>query len=970
MRKTISLLFAALIALTASAEDYGIKVGGVSVTSSNYTYVTGSAIQAYDTNKSYSVKYDPGTKTLTLRNVKIDRTGSDNRALYNTGCAGLTVIFEGENWLKAQDAAPLRFEKNTTIKCKNPTSIQGVRIIGDKEDAIYLTNGVILTLDSAVLSVSGGNNSHAIVGKNATERLWIKKSSLWIQTASTKYGLWDLAEVRVESSAVQISHSSSTVCPVKNVKKFSLTGGVLLPQLKNGSYTNIVYSGNKKTFLFKTSDSTEVTTDIVMCNALKVDQVAFPDATFRDYVRNYGGGYDGYLITENPYGQTLSKTYDEQFIHSEVTGVTSIDLRDKGITSLKGIEYYTKLQGLYVSDNSLTSLDLSKNPLLERLNCSNNAITSLKLPTTDALRSVLCEGNRLTSLNLSAYPNLETVNCTNNKLTSLKLPTNAPLKEVLCHNNQLTSLKLPASTELTFISCYGNQINGNNVTALINSLPDASGSLRTHNINMIDHSNTDELNECTAEQVVMAKGRGWDMLHSENGTSWAATTGCYNYDLWVKDTQMRHTTSNAFYRFNALTKVLTLTEDASLVADENSKRGAAIWSNLEGLTIEVAGRNTLIAANDNKNTVFLGRKTTIQGWGTLEVKGGDVGIYQLGDTLTIRTNFTSSSKSLTVKAQGKTCGLLGNDDASGNYYATLCIKDDNYKLSVQGNTTDYETYSGIDGWKEIILEGKHRVVSPMSAVLAEHGILNSNNTPILKQWVTIDNYSPIKYKLIYVVDGETWDIQYMEEGTNITLKDGPEKEGYTFKGWGEVPTKMPDHDVTVTAAYQINRYTLEYYIERKFYEMQKITYGETITPLTAPEKEGYTFNGWEGLPETMPAERVIVNGTYTVNKYKLIYLIDGNPYKTIELNYGEKVNPEGPAEDDDYYYAWEDEPETMPAHDVEVHAVITGIGAEERVVNIGKVEIYSAEGKRLHGLQKGVNIIRFENGKTKKVIVK
>ena len=60
----------------------------------------------------------------------------------------------------------------------------------------------------------------------------------------------------------------------------------------------------------------------------------------------------------------------------------------------------------------------------------------------------------------------------------------------------------------------------------------------------------------------------------------------------------------------------------------------------------------------------------------------------------------------------------------------------------------------------------------------------------------------------------------------------------------------------------------------------------------------------------------------------------------------------------------------MPAHDVEVHAVITGIGAEGRVVNIGKVEIYSAEGKRLHGLQKGVNIIRFENGKTKKVIVK
>ncbi len=56
--------------------------------------------------------------------------------------------------------------------------------------------------------------------------------------------------------------------------------------------------------------------------------------------------------------------------------------------------------------------------------------------------------------------------------------------------------------------------------------------------------------------------------------------------------------------------------------------------------------------------------------------------------------------------------------------------------------------------------------------------------------------------------------------------------------------------------------------------------------MPAPEKEGYTFSGWEGLPEVMPAKDVTVSGSFTVNSYKLTYVVDGEVYLEETVSYG------------------------------------------------------------------------------------
>ena len=102
-------------------------------------------------------------------------------------------------------------------------------------------------------------------------------------------------------------------------------------------------------------------------------------------------------------------------------------------------------------------------------------------------------------------------------------------------------------------------------------------------------------------------------------------------------------------------------------------------------------------------------------------------------------------------------------------------------------------------------------------------------------------------------------------GTVITAPEAPTREGYTFIGWDkEIPTTMPAENMTVTAQWEINRYTITFDTNGGS-EIAPITqdYGTVITAPEAPEREGYTFIGWDkAIPETMPAENITLKARW------------------------------------------------------------------------------------------------------------
>ena len=135
-----------------------------------------------------------------------------------------------------------------------------------------------------------------------------------------------------------------------------------------------------------------------------------------------------------------------------------------------------------------------------------------------------------------------------------------------------------------------------------------------------------------------------------------------------------------------------------------------------------------------------------------------------------------------------------------------------------------------------------------------------------KEIVAITSTKIEKYKLTYMVDNEVYKTDSLEYGAAITPEPDPIKKGYTFSGWSEIPETMPDYDVTITGSFSVNSYKLTYMVDNVEYKSFMIEYGAAITPEEAPEKEGYTFSGWSEIPETMPDYDVVVTGTFTQNK--------------------------------------------------------------------------------------------------------
>ena len=110
-------------------------------------------------------------------------------------------------------------------------------------------------------------------------------------------------------------------------------------------------------------------------------------------------------------------------------------------------------------------------------------------------------------------------------------------------------------------------------------------------------------------------------------------------------------------------------------------------------------------------------------------------------------------------------------------------------------------------------------------------------------------------------------------GTAITPPAAPTRTGYTFVGWDrESPTTMPAGDMTITARWQVNQYTITFKPENGGQDIViKQDYGTAITAPANPTKTGYTFAGWDKtIPTTMPAGDMTITARWTENRVIVI----------------------------------------------------------------------------------------------------
>ena len=208
---------------------------------------------------------------------------------------------------------------------------------------------------------------------------------------------------------------------------------------------------------------------------IPIDEDHFPDKVFREYIKQKEkdyGDHDGFISSDE--------------IKNEFGAIYT----GNGIKDLTGIEYFTELTVLDVTNSELTTVDLSKNTKLEDLNLNNNKLVELDLSRNTKLASLSCDNNKLTNLDLSKLPDLEGLNCYGNKLKELSLSNNLKLDSLRCGGNELVSLDLSKNIKLKNLYCSDcglSSLDLSNQPKLLHLF------LKGNNISVLDLSNNKKL---------------------------------------------------------------------------------------------------------------------------------------------------------------------------------------------------------------------------------------------------------------------------------------------------------------------------------------------------------------------------------------------------------------------------------------------------------------------------------------------
>jgi len=152
--------------------------------------------------------------------------------------------------------------------------------------------------------------------------------------------------------------------------------------------------------------------------------------------------------------------WDDYVIIKRAAQVLNIELRSREIQSLKGIEYFPRLEGLTLDSKRLTQLDLSHNvalesaqvfaPLLTAINISNSvlllrldlmntALMELDVSNNERLGMLFVGTSQLTALNVSHNTNLRWLEVSRSQLTGLDVSRNKMLRWLDVSYNNMRS---------------------------------------------------------------------------------------------------------------------------------------------------------------------------------------------------------------------------------------------------------------------------------------------------------------------------------------------------------------------------------------------------------------------------------------------------------------------------------------------------------------------------------------------------
>ena len=208
-----------------------------------------------------------------------------------------------------------------------------------------------------------------------------------------------------------------------------------------------------------------------------------------------------------------------------------------------------------------------------------------------------------------------------------------------------------------------------------------------------------------------------------------------------------------------------------------------------------------------------------------------------------------------------------------------------------------------DAYIKSLMEGSSSLCFSVVADNDEYMIANNSNFISVTEIDLSD--SQYKFAVTFVnMDGEVLSTQNIAYGDAAVAPEAPAMEGYIFIGWDKEFGCITD-TMTVTARYAIARTVTFVDWDGTVLSTQVVADGNSATAPEAPEREGYTFTGWD-VEFTSVTENITVTAQYDIKKYSVVFCDwDGSVISEQVVEHGEAaIAPPDPAREGLNFTGW------------------------------------------------------------------
>ncbi|WP_299104287.1 hypothetical protein [uncultured Tenacibaculum sp.] len=369
-----------------------------------------------------------------------------------------------------------------------------------------------------------------------------------------------LTEVRVNGSDITTVDLTNQVALTEF---YGQTGVLEYINIKNGNNVNItnfdVRNNNDLSCItvddaaYSTTNWTDISTATSFTEGTYCNYTAIPDSIFETRLEALG--------LDDISG-------DGQVPTALIETVTSLTVNDLGINELTGIEDFTALVTLNARGNNFTTLDVSKNTLLEHLYINSNSLSSIDVSKNVVLRNLNIGSNGITSLDVSNNPDLRDLWVQGNGgLTDLDLSNNLEIRELYTYSSGVSTLDLSIHGELRILSAYRTSMTSINLS----NNPELR-SLRVDETNI----STLDLTNNTKIETLRVNDTGITTLDLGNQTNLEK--------LWAHDTDLSNLNVRNGNNANVTTFEIENNPNLTCVLVDDATYSTTNWTNKDTTT--------------------------------------------------------------------------------------------------------------------------------------------------------------------------------------------------------------------------------------------------------------------------------------------------------------------------------------------------------------------------------------------------